>query len=88
MGVQVFNAASECVAVEKGNGTRTAESHFTSEPEPQAYNMNLELINQVLRPERNTVGPAFTDGQVVWRKHAVWEKEGFYMAYDLNPYII
>src|SRR6266478_1092280 len=36
---------------------------FYSEPELQAYIMNLELINQVLQPARNEVGPVFMDGQ-------------------------
>jgi hypothetical protein len=61
---------------------------FYSEPEPQVYDMNLELINQIQRPAQHTARPAFTDGQVVWRRRAVRETEGCYMAYDPNPYII
>ncbi len=86
------SAGLQCSIRARGGGERQwyqdSRISFYSEPEPQAYDMNLELINQVLRPERNTVGPAFTDSQVVWRKHAVREIEGFYMAYDPNPYII
>jgi hypothetical protein len=86
------NEGLQCSIRARGGGERQwyqgSRISFYSEPEPQVYDMNLELINQMQRPVQYTARPAFTDSQVVWRRHAVRETEGCYMAYNPNPYII
>ena len=50
--------------------------------------VNVELINQVIRPRQKPTEGRFTDGQVVWRRIPVRDGEGYKMQYDPDPYVI
>ena len=49
---------------------------------------NLELINQVQRPEQLQAARTFLDGQVIWCHTPVRISQGYTFEYDPNLYII